>query len=284
MLPMRYDPDRHCTTEIGFSDWRVEKDELLWPERFPLEVIQEYERTMGPYAVAGQLEQAPAPRGGGIIKREWWQEWPGKESPPVEFVVASLDTAVKEEESSDYYALTIWAVWRDPDTRSPRLLLLYAWRERAPLHLIVNRVVETCRKFKVDKLVIEDKAHGWAAHQEIMRMTAGWKFGIHMFDPRQYGDKTARLLSIQHLFAEGLVYAPVTTDEAGNVAFRAWADEVIQEISIFPRAAHDDLTDTVSMALRYLREIGFALRKEEYSRDEELISKFKPKSRALYPV
>ncbi len=75
----------------------------LWPARFPAEVVLEYERTMGPYAVAGQLEQAPAPRGGGIIKREWWQEWPGKESPPVEFVVAALDTAVKEKESSGYF-------------------------------------------------------------------------------------------------------------------------------------------------------------------------------------
>jgi predicted phage terminase large subunit-like protein len=283
MLPMRYDPDRHCTTDIGFSDWRTTPGELLWPQRFTAKATKDLER-MSPYAVAGQLQQAPVPRGGGVIKNEWWQEWNTKESPPVEFCVASLDTAVKEREENDYYALTIWGVWRDPDTRTPKLLLLAGWKMRGTLHDVCVRVSDTCRKHGVHRLIIEDKANGWAAQEEIYKMTRDGKFGISMFNPRLYGDKMARLLSIQYLFSDGLVYAPVTQDEFGNWQWRAWADEIISEVCTFPKAQHDDLTDSVSMALRYLRDCGFALTKDEHNKDERdsLMHKSRPKS--LYPV
>jgi predicted phage terminase large subunit-like protein len=224
------------------------------------------------------------PRGGGIIQRDWWQEWAPKESPPVEFVLASLDTAIKEKEESDYYALVVLAVWRDPDTGTPKILLLNAWRDRAPLHEIVDRVVQTCRKLRVDRLVIEDKANGWVAQKEIMKQAAGWKFGISMFDPRRYGDKMARLLSVQHLFAEGMIYAPVTEDASGTSNWREWAQMVIDETSNFPRAKHDDLVDALSQGLRYLRDIGFALSKVEHQRDENDLGMHKKKSAPLYPV
>ena len=279
MLPMRFDPDRHCRTSIGFEDWRREEGELLWPERFPLSVVREYEN-MGPYAWASQMQQEPVPRGGAVILREWWRGWESRESPPVEFVLASLDTAVKEKEMSDFYALTIWGVWRDPDDGSPRLLLMTAWKRRATVFEICQDVVNSCRKMKVDKLVIEDKAHGWVAQQEIRRLAGEWKFGISMFDPRRYGDKMARLLSVQHIFSGGLVYAPVSTEDPTQ--FRQWADDVIQEMATFPRAAHDDLTDSASMAIRFLRDCGFVLTVQEHVEVEAEENQFKPSPAPLY--
>ena len=38
---------------------------------------------------------------------------------------------------------------------------------------------------------------------------------------------------------------------------------VINQVATFPKAKHDDLVDTVSMALRYLRETGMLIRGEE---------------------
>lgn len=69
MLPMRFEPDRRCITSIGWSDPRQEDGELLFPDRFPLEVVDRDENVMGPYAVAGQNQQRPAPRTGGFF--EW---------------------------------------------------------------------------------------------------------------------------------------------------------------------------------------------------------------------
>lgn len=66
-LPMEFEPDRRCTTSIGFSDPRTEEGELLFPERFPREVVERDKKAMGAYAVAGQFQQRPAPRTGGFF-------------------------------------------------------------------------------------------------------------------------------------------------------------------------------------------------------------------------
>jgi predicted phage terminase large subunit-like protein len=69
MLPMEFEPDRACATSIGFRDPRTEEGELLFPERFPREVVERDKVPMGSYAVAGQFQQRPAPRSGGMFQR-----------------------------------------------------------------------------------------------------------------------------------------------------------------------------------------------------------------------
>ena len=50
---------------------------------------------------------------------------------------------------------------------------------------------------------------------------------------------------------------------------RSWADQMITQVSTFPKAKHDDLVDTASMALRHLREIGLLVRGAEWTADLE---------------
>lgn len=70
ILPMEYELERHCTTSIGFSDPRKEEGELLFPDRFPPNVVDEYKQSMGSYGYAGQMQQRPAPRSGGFFAWE----------------------------------------------------------------------------------------------------------------------------------------------------------------------------------------------------------------------
>src|SRR5690625_3314718 len=71
-LPMVYEADTNVkATTIGFKDPRKEEGELLFPERFPREVVDRDKNLMGAHAVAGQFQQRPAPRGGGLIP---WQQ------------------------------------------------------------------------------------------------------------------------------------------------------------------------------------------------------------------
>jgi phage terminase large subunit-like protein len=72
-------------------------------------------------------------------------------------------------------------------------------------------------------------------------------------------DKLARLHSVAHLFAEGIVHAPD----------RAFADMVITQVATFPKGKHDDLVDTVSQAIRHLRDIGLLTRSAERLADIE---------------
>ena len=80
-------------TMLGAIDPREEEGELLFPERFPLHVVERDERAMGTFATAGQFQQSPKPAGGSIIMRDWWQPWDAPNYPDMEFILASLDTA-----------------------------------------------------------------------------------------------------------------------------------------------------------------------------------------------
>ncbi|NCW32437.1 MAG: hypothetical protein EBV92_04070, partial [Betaproteobacteria bacterium] len=66
-------------------------------------------------------------------------------------------------------------------------------------------------------------------------------------------DEQARVHAIEHLFVDGMVYAPD----------RAFAEKMINQCAVFPKGSKDDLVDTMSQALRYLRDHGLALRREE---------------------
>jgi len=70
MLPMEYEPERRCVTSIGFRDPRVTEGELLFPERFPRDVVDRDKHAMGELAAAGQFQQRPAPRTGGFFDWE----------------------------------------------------------------------------------------------------------------------------------------------------------------------------------------------------------------------
>ena len=72
-LPMEFEPD-HPHLSTRFTDPRTEPGELLWPERFSPKAVDEQKETFrawgGSYAEAGQLQQRPVPRGGGMFKRD----------------------------------------------------------------------------------------------------------------------------------------------------------------------------------------------------------------------
>jgi predicted phage terminase large subunit-like protein len=281
-LPMRFEPERSFVTSIGWEDPRKEAGELLWPERFGEREVANLERQMGPWTAAGQLQQRPEPKGGGVIKREWWQLWEREKFPPLDYVMASLDTAYTTKTENDYSALTVWGVFsggdqkalanrvigRDSETISmikrtyteehPKVMMMFAWQERLELHELVLKVSQTMKDYKVDKLLIENKAAGISTAQEIRRLYGHEDFAVQLVDPKSQ-DKLSRLYSVQHLFAEGLIYAPD----------RTWADQVITQVSTFPKGKHDDLVDTVSMALRHLREIGLLVRGDEFTADLE---------------
>lgn len=68
MIPMEFEPSRKCYTSIGWEDPRTEDLELMDKTRFPREVVDRLQSDMTEYAIAGQYQQRPAPREGGMFK------------------------------------------------------------------------------------------------------------------------------------------------------------------------------------------------------------------------
>jgi predicted phage terminase large subunit-like protein len=74
-VPAEFEPE---WAPLYPRDPRTEEGELLWPERFSERYLEEELKPMfrswgGTYAEAGQLQQRPAPRGGGDFKAEHFQ-------------------------------------------------------------------------------------------------------------------------------------------------------------------------------------------------------------------
>ena len=158
-LPVEYEPSRHCHTVIGFDDPRTVEGELLWPQRFDKAWVEKQKRLVGPHGWAGQYQQIPTMRGGGIVLREWWKAWPpvGQEDswtrvvtdqdgksrsimmyPPLDYVLLSVDTAYTEKEENDWSACTVWGLFAD-GARNPKFILLEAWRERLEMRALVHQ-------------------------------------------------------------------------------------------------------------------------------------------------
>lgn len=303
MLPMEFDPSRTAPTLLDWEDPRTDVGELMFPERFPAHSVARDKKVMGPYAVSGQLQQIPTPSDGGIIKRDWWQVWPPEGSdesekdtyPVFDYIVAYLDTAYTEKTENDPSAITFWGVFSDDpiakatrvlarDNRPyniertytashPKVMLAYAWQDRLALHPLVEKVHSMMKIMKADCLLIENKAAGHSVAQELARLYRNKGYMVILDDPKDR-DKISRLYSVQHLFAEELIYAPN----------KVWADMVINQVMVFPKGKNDDLVDTTSGALSYLRRTGMIERAEEaqMALNDSLLFKGKPPA-PLYP-
>jgi predicted phage terminase large subunit-like protein len=295
--------------------------QLAWPERFSSVALSRTKAEVGPYAWASQYQQSPSPRGGGIFQRDWWQLWdsPTGEFPTtLQYIIGSVDGAFTEDEENDPCAMTVWGVFMN-EQRRRRIVLIAAWRKHlkfsapkidrltektvidgqvwlpdalvpgmspdvvkhrnalyrrrcAPQWGLIEWVADTCRKFDVHTLLIEAKASGISAAQELGNRYGkeGWSINL---EPVK-GDKVARALAAQPTFSQLMVYAPD----------REWAEMVIEEMSVFPKGRYDDLTDSATQAINYLRRIGFAHTDDEVAFDEMESIRHRPKPKALYPV
>lgn len=274
MIPMKYDSGRHCSTEIGWTDPRTEDGELMWPERFDESAVDDMETELGPYMASGRLQQAPTPKGGGIIRPEWWNLWEHKSHPTYSFTLATLDTGLTEKTENDPSGMQVWGVFTDERAGNTRanLMLAYAWNAHLPLHMpelnedelralgidplntpilekmatldkhkqlgLVGKVALTCWKYKVNRLLIENKANGITVSQELRRLFRRSGFVTELYDPTSDGDKVARLHSVVPMFTDGMVWRPD----------RQWAQSAEDQISSFPKAKHDEMVDCCFVA------------------------------------
>jgi phage terminase large subunit-like protein len=280
ILPMKYESGRHCTTELGFSDPRAEEGELLCPQRWPKEVVADLERDMGPVGWAGQYQQRPVPRGGGILPYNGWNLWHKataliygrgeNQFPDLEFILGVVDTAFTEKSENDYSAFVCLGVWYDLYGR-PQVMVMTAWKKRLKFHDLVAEVIKTSEKMRCSRVLIENKASGISVFQEIVRLTRDESFAVQLVDPKAE-DKEARANSISHFLGEdrddgtrrdGIVWVPAVTQVDGAIWPRSWGEMLMSECADFPKGKNDDLVDCFVHGMRFLRQRGLVRRSQE---------------------
>lgn len=251
-LPMEYELDEKDKTPVnpagkyGFRDMRTEPNELLWKDRFPFDVVRKLESDLTEYKAAGQLQQRPSPRGGGILKKSWWKIWPDdKQLPLCDHVFCSWDTAYTEKdmETGSYSVRTVWGVFWDEPAQQYALILSGSWWDRVGYPELRKKAQEDTLALKPDAHLIEKKASGQSLIQDLRRAGKGARrLRIRTYSPDR--DKIARAHAASNTFSAGLIYAPN----------KAWAHQVIDHCATFPAGAPpcSDITDTVTQAVVYL--------------------------------
>ena len=78
-----------------------ELDSPLWPERQGAAELEQQRLALGSYGFAGQYQQQPVPREGGMFKPEWWRYW---DQLPARFhdITQSWDLSFKGGGGHDY--------------------------------------------------------------------------------------------------------------------------------------------------------------------------------------
>ena len=235
-LPMRFEADaRMRPTSLGWTDPRTQEGELLWPSLFTEAKVEEIESRLrlvhGNYGVAGQLQQRPAPREGGMFKRNWF----------------GICDAIPAEASRVRY----WDKAGVAGGGDYTCGLLMSMTQQGIF-------------------TIEDVVRGqWSAHDrnEIMRQTAELdrqKHGNGVViwteqEPGSGGKESAEytvkdlagfVVKVHKVSKSKEVRAePLAAQaEAGNVRMlRAeWNRDFLDEIQVFPNGKHDDQCDAAS--------------------------------------
>jgi len=237
MLPMEFEPERKCYTSIGFEDPRTKDGELLFEKRFPRHVVERDKKAMGSFAVAGQFQQRPAPRGGLMFQRADFDVVPA--APSRCRWVRAWDFAATDD---------------DPGAAWTRGLLMGISPDRD--YYIAD---------VVGGLLSSGKAY------KLLRQTAkldGAKVDISIpQDPGQAGKSQA------NAYIKGLAgYTVTATPESGDKVVRArplaaqveagnvklilgpWNKDFLDEVTQFPAAKRKDQVDAASRAFAHLTE------------------------------
>ena len=219
-------------------------DEPLWPAREDGASLDALRVTLGSYAFAGQYQQEPVPRTGGMFSREWWpyyDEMPATD--PVQWV-QSWDLTFKEGDGTDYVVGLVAA------RVGAMVFLVDRFKQRAGF-------VETCQAIKAtaarypqtDCVLIEDAANG-AAVVDALR---GEIPGLIAVSPE--GGKIARAHAVQAQIEAGQVHLPRPYTSSGGVrSDRLWVEDFIGQCAAFPRGPHDDDVDALTQLLVWFRK------------------------------
>ena len=251
-LPAEFEKGRRSKTTLGNYDPRTEDGELLWKGRFGSKEIDELKTQLGEYGTSGQLQQRPSPAAGGIIKRDWFKLLPADDPlPKLSFVVQSYDTAFTEKTQNDPTACSTWGVFNHANGKS--VVLLDCWKEHLSYPDLRKKMGEEYKakygdKDKtVDVVLIEEKGSGISLMQDLRRSGVP----CHPYNPGR-ADKITRVHAVAPLLESGLVYLPESKKNPGRAP--SWTDAMMHELMIFPNGEHDDMVDSMTQCLIYLRD------------------------------
>lgn len=241
------DPGNPCFNPDEAKKWKVldlpaiagdndrlgrKPGEALWPEKFPIDVLEGIKR-LDPRGFSALYQGQPSPEDGDFFKREWIKTYGPGEIPPNLRYYAASDHAVATTQDADKTCLMVVGVdehdniWVMPDV----------WWRRARTDAVCDGMLSLMRKYKPLWWWAE-RGHITKAIGPFLRkrmQEEGIYCAIDEVVPAK--DKQSRAQAIRGRMAMGKVYFP---------RYVAWWPDAEAEMLKFPAARHDDFVDTLA--------------------------------------
>lgn len=238
MIPMEFEPERACSTPLPWTDPRSYDGELMDPVRMPQSAVDVLKSIS--FSWAGQYQQRPTSREGGLFKREWFVDQIIEAAPPGTVWVRHWDLAATKKGQGARTAGV--KLGRTPDGR---FIVGHVIKDRwdgGTVRRIIKATAETDGKQVTISLPQDPGQAGKVQAQDFVAAFAGYKV---IAEPES-GDKFTRAEPFAAQCAAGNVYL---------LKHDGWNQDYIDELCAFPGAVLKDQVDASSGAFGQLLKI-----------------------------
>jgi predicted phage terminase large subunit-like protein len=200
---------------------------------------------LGSYAYAGQYQQSPVPREGGMVKEAWLSkrfesslDIPTLMARNPMMVVQSYDCASKPKEHNDPTARLTLAIFKD------HYELWNAWQKRVEFPEGQYLMKESAGLWNPAAILIEDKDAG---QQHIQQLRKDTNLPVVAINPGNE-DKGTRMMTETPQLEAGKLWLPEEAE---------WLSEFVTEVTTFTGSNKNQLdnqVDALSQFLRWVRQ------------------------------
>jgi hypothetical protein len=240
--------------------------EVLAPSLHSREHITAVMLSLGSYLSSGLYQQRPAPEEGGEIKRAWFQ-FSSSFPPAYDAELTSWDMKLKDTKTGDFVVGQAWGrtgttfwcramlrgQWNFVETKTAMALMQVRFPS-ITRHIVENtgngpEVMRDLRGGHGDDYTISDETRSLLGitAEELPHVTTLMRHGLPGLVPENVKEnKQVRMRRHLGILEGGHVVLPEGVD---------WAQTLLNESAAFPTpGTHDDTVDTMSQALKRLRQ------------------------------
>ena len=213
-----------------------------WPEQFPISVLRNWEKDLGPVSYSSQYQSSPIDTQGNYLKRLWLGWYDVNERPLYfEKVVTFIDPAASQKNSADFFAMCTAGLYQN------KIYLLNLIRTKAPLETQDMLIKDMYALWAPETIVIEVGGPQLYFYNHVKTELM---FNFQETDKNWHrSDKKIKFEAAGAHFNAGRALIPGYKDDLGRWQPIDEFNVFVEEWVSFPDAPHDDTLDAVAGVL-----------------------------------